>query len=71
MKLRDIGEDRLLGQLFSRLSLGEEVVNGLGDDCAVVETRDHRNLLYSRPIALSQACISCRRQTRSMSAGKR
>jgi len=45
MKLRDIGEDRLLGQLFSRLSLGKEVVNGLGDDCAVVETRDHRNLL--------------------------
>ena len=44
MKLRDIGEDRLLGQLFSRLSLGKEVVNGLGDDCAVVETRDHRNL---------------------------
>ena len=45
MKLRDIGEDRLLGQVFSRLSLGKEVVNGLGDDCAVVETRDHRNLL--------------------------
>ena len=45
MKLRDIGEDRLLGQLFSRLSLGKEVVNGPGDDCAVVETRDHRNLL--------------------------
>ena len=45
MKLRDIGEDRLLGQLFSRLSLGKEVVNGLGDDCAVVETRGHRNLL--------------------------
>jgi thiamine-monophosphate kinase len=45
MKLRDIGEDRVLGQLFSRLSLGKEVVNGLGDDCAVVETGDHRNLL--------------------------
>ena len=45
MKLRDIGEDRLLGQLFSRLSLGKEVVNGLGDDCAVVGTRGHRNLL--------------------------
>lgn len=45
MKLRDIGEDRLLGQLFSHLSLGKEVVNGLGDDCAVVGTRDHRNLL--------------------------
>ncbi|HWH91165.1 MAG TPA: thiamine-phosphate kinase [Candidatus Binatia bacterium] len=45
MKLRDIGEDRLLGQLFSRLSIGKEVVNGLGDDCAVVGTRGHRNLL--------------------------
>ena len=45
MKLRDIGEDRLLGPLLSRLSLGKEVVNGPGDDCAVVETRDHRNLL--------------------------
>ena len=45
MKLRDIGEDRLLGQLLSRLSFGKEVVNGPGDDCAVVETRDHRNLL--------------------------
>jgi thiamine-monophosphate kinase len=45
MKLRDLGEDRLLAQLFSHLSLGKEVVNGLGDDCAVVGTRDHRNLL--------------------------
>jgi thiamine-monophosphate kinase len=45
MKLRDIGEDRLLDRLLSRLSLGKEVVNGPGDDCAVVETRDHRNLL--------------------------
>ena len=45
MKLRDIGEDRLLGQLFPRLSPGKEVRNGPGDDCAVVETRDHQNLL--------------------------
>ena len=45
MKLRDIGEDRLLGQLFPRLSLAKEVRNGPGDDCAVVETRDHQNLL--------------------------
>jgi thiamine-monophosphate kinase len=44
MKLRDIGEDRLLGQLFPRLSLGKKVRNGPGDDCAVVETRDHQNL---------------------------
>jgi thiamine-monophosphate kinase len=45
MKLRNIGEDRLLNQLLPRLSLGKGVVNGPGDDCAVVETRDRRNLL--------------------------
>ncbi len=45
MKLRDIGEDRLLDRLLSRLSLGKEVLNGPGDDCALVETPDHQNLL--------------------------
>ena len=45
MKLRDIGEDRLLGQLLPRLSLGKEVVNGPGDDCAVVDARGCQNLL--------------------------
>jgi thiamine-monophosphate kinase len=45
MKLHEIGEDRLLGRLLSRLSLGKEVVNGPGDDCAVVETRDRQNFL--------------------------
>ena len=45
MKLRGIGEDRLLGRLLPLLSLGKGVVRGPGDDCAVVETRDHRNLL--------------------------
>src|SRR5438874_5771812 len=45
MKLRDIGEDRLLGRLLSRLSLEKKVVTGPGDDCAVVETRDRRHLL--------------------------
>jgi len=44
-KLRDIGEEVLLGQLLPRFSLGKGVVNGPGDDCAVVETRDRRNLL--------------------------
>jgi thiamine-monophosphate kinase len=44
-KLRDIGEDLLLGQLLPRFSLGKGVVNGPGDDCAVVETHDHRNFL--------------------------
>jgi len=45
MKLRDIGEDRLLDRLLSRLSLGKKVLDGPGDDCALVETRDHQNLL--------------------------
>ena len=45
MKLGDIGEDRLLGRLLSGLSLAKEVVNGPGDDCAVMETRDHGDLL--------------------------
>jgi thiamine-monophosphate kinase len=45
MKLRDIGEDRLLGRLFPRLSLGKGVVRGLGDDCAMMKICDHRNLL--------------------------
>src|SRR6266540_2924570 len=37
MKLREIGEDRLLGQLLPGLPLAKAVVNGPGDDCAVVE----------------------------------
>jgi thiamine-monophosphate kinase len=45
MKLRDIGEDQLLGQVLAGLSLAKAVVNGPGDDCAVVETRDRRNFL--------------------------
>jgi thiamine-monophosphate kinase len=45
MKLRDIGEDRLLDRLLPCLSLGKRVVRGPGDDCAVVETHARRNLL--------------------------
>jgi thiamine-monophosphate kinase len=44
MKLRDIGEDQLLNQLLAGLSPKRAVVNGPGDDCAVVDTRD-RNFL--------------------------
>jgi thiamine-monophosphate kinase len=45
MKLREIGEDRLLGQLLTDLPLAKAVVNGPGGDCAAVETRDPRDLL--------------------------
>ena len=38
MKLRDIGEDRLLDQLLAHLASGKAVAVGPGDDCAVVET---------------------------------
>jgi thiamine-monophosphate kinase len=45
MKLRDIGEDRLLNQLLARLCLTKAVVSGPGDDCAVVDIGDRRNFL--------------------------
>jgi len=45
MKLREIGEDRLLDQLLPRLPFGKTVVAGAGDDCAVVEIFAGRNFL--------------------------
>ena len=45
MKLREVGEDRLLEQLLPRLPLKKTVVAGAGDDCAVVEIPTGRNLL--------------------------
>jgi thiamine-monophosphate kinase len=45
MNLRDLGEDKLLRRLLPRLPLSSLVVNGAGDDCAVVKTRHNRNLL--------------------------
>src|SRR4051812_42474422 len=38
MKLRDVGEDRLLEQLLSKLRAGRGVVLGAGDDCALVDS---------------------------------
>jgi thiamine-monophosphate kinase len=45
MKLREIGEDRLLNLLLPDLPLAKAVVSGPGDDCAVVKTRDRLNFL--------------------------
>ena len=45
MKLRELGEDRLLAQLFSHLPAGRSVFAGAGDDCALVENRAGRNFL--------------------------
>jgi thiamine-monophosphate kinase len=44
MKLRDVGEDRLLEQLLSKLRAGRTTVVGPGDDCALVDS-GKRNLL--------------------------
>jgi thiamine-monophosphate kinase len=38
MKLRDVGEDRLLEQLLSKLRAGRGIVLGSGDDCALVDS---------------------------------
>jgi thiamine-monophosphate kinase len=46
MKMRDIGEDRLLDQLLPYLPVARKiVVAGPGDDCAVVEPQHRRKLL--------------------------
>ena len=45
MKLREIGEDRLLAGLLPGLPLAKGIVNGPGDDCAVVESSGRGNLL--------------------------
>ncbi|PYJ70220.1 MAG: thiamine-monophosphate kinase [Verrucomicrobia bacterium] len=45
MKLGDLGEDRLLDQLWFDLPFARTVAAGPGDDCAVVETPDRRKLL--------------------------
>jgi thiamine-monophosphate kinase len=45
MKLHELGEDRLLGRLLPGLPLAKAVVNGPGDDCAVVETSVRGNFL--------------------------
>jgi thiamine-monophosphate kinase len=45
MKLGALGEDRLLDQLLPRLLSGKAIAMGPGDDCAVVEAHDPRDLL--------------------------
>ncbi len=45
MKLREIGEDRLLRQLLPGVPLAKAVVNGPGDDCAIVENPGRGNFL--------------------------
>jgi thiamine-monophosphate kinase len=45
MKVRDLGEDRLIEQLLPRLSLKKAVATAPGDDCAVVEAQHRRKLL--------------------------
>jgi thiamine-monophosphate kinase len=45
MKLRQLGEDRLLDQLLPRLPVSKSVVARAGDDCAVVKRPVGRNFL--------------------------
>jgi thiamine-monophosphate kinase len=45
MKLRNLGEDRLLNQLLAGLPLGKAVAVEPGDDCAMVAIHDRRKLL--------------------------
>src|SRR5438067_987493 len=45
MKLRQLGEDRLLDQLLPRLPVSKLVVARAGDDCAVIKRPGGRNFL--------------------------
>ena len=45
MKLRELGEDRLIAQLVARLKTGKGVIAGPGDDCAVVRTPNENRFL--------------------------
>src|SRR4030095_6428708 len=45
MKLREVGEDKLLDQLLPRLLVERTVLAGAGDDCAVIEISAGRNFL--------------------------
>src|SRR6266446_6427536 len=45
MKLRELGEDRLIAQLVARLQTGADVISGPGDDCAVVVAPGEDRLL--------------------------
>jgi thiamine-monophosphate kinase len=45
MKLRELGENRLIAQLVARLKTGKDVIAGPGDDCAVVSAPGGDRLL--------------------------
>jgi thiamine-monophosphate kinase len=45
MKLRELGEDRLIASLVARLRTRREVIAGPGDDCAVIATREKDRFL--------------------------
>ncbi len=45
MKLRELGEDRLVAQLMARIKTRPDVVTGPGDDCAVVAAPQKGRLL--------------------------
>ena len=45
MKLRELGEDKLLARLLPALKLSKAVLAGAGDDCAVVQSPQAKELL--------------------------
>jgi thiamine-monophosphate kinase len=63
MKLRDVGEDRLLDQLLGTLQSGRGVIAGAGDDCALVES-GKRGLLHVLKTDCLVEEIHFRRKTR-------
>src|SRR2546430_16572336 len=62
MKLRQLGEDRLLDQLLRRLPFGKTVAVGAGDDCALVAPPVRRSFLVLKTDCVVEGIHLLRRE---------
>ena len=66
--LRELGEDKLLAQVFPRLNCNSRVVIGAGDDCAVVKFRGAKHWLLLKTDCLVEE-VHFARETSARAVG--
>src|SRR5207302_7884325 len=66
--LRELGEDKLLAQFFSRLNRNSRVVIGAGDDCAVVKFPGAKNWLLLKTDCVVEE-VHCTKETNARAVG--
>ncbi|PYK42544.1 MAG: thiamine-monophosphate kinase [Verrucomicrobia bacterium] len=66
--LRELGEDKLLAQIFPRLNRNSRVVIGAGDDCAVVKFRGAKDWLLLKTDCVVEE-VHFTRETNARSVG--